>query len=101
MHPLTLLALGLSLGLRHAADPDHVVAVMAIAARTRRVLPATVMGIYWGLGHSLTLSVVASASILLNWAVPPRLGLTLEFCVALALVGAGLRNLRGRREGDD
>src|SRR5262245_45611356 len=97
MHPLALLALGLSLGLRHAADPDHVVAVMAIAAQTRRVFPATVMGICWGLGHSLTLFMVASAIILFNWVVPPRLGLTLEFCVALALVGVGLLNLRAHR----
>ena len=40
MHPLALLGLGLLLGLRHAADADHVVAVTAIAARTRRVLSA-------------------------------------------------------------
>src|SRR5262249_10806166 len=41
LNPLALMGLGLLLGLRHAADPDHVVAVSAIAARTRRVLPAT------------------------------------------------------------
>jgi len=41
MSPLALVLLGLVLGLRHAMDPDHVVAVAAITARTRRVLAAT------------------------------------------------------------
>lgn len=97
MQPLALLVLGLTLGLRHAADPDHVVAIAAIAARTRRVWPATVIGIVWGLGHTLTLFIVASAIILFDWVVPPRLGLGMEFCVAAALVVIGLINVRPQR----
>jgi ABC-type nickel/cobalt efflux system permease component RcnA len=104
LNPLALLGLGLLLGLRHAVDPDHVVAVTAIAARTRRVLPATLLGIVWGLGHTLTLFAVGAGIILFNWAVPPRLGLAMEFCVALALVVVGLLNLHrpshGRSELD-
>jgi high-affinity nickel permease len=95
--PLALLSLGLFLGLRHAADPDHVVAIGAIAARTRRLWPAAQLGIVWGLGHTLTLFVVASGIILFNWVIPPRLGLGLEFCVALALVGVGVLNVRDHR----
>lgn len=98
MNPLALVGLGLLLGLRHAADPDHVVAVTAIAARTRRVLPATWLGIVWGLGHTLTLFAVGAGIILFNWAVPARVGLTLEFGVALALILVGLLNLRRARE---
>jgi high-affinity nickel-transport protein len=94
---LALLGLGLVLGLRHAADPDHVVAVTAIAARTRRILPATWLGIVWGLGHTLTLFAVGAGIILFNWIVPPRIGLTMEFCVALALVVVGLLNLGRHR----
>lgn len=98
MNLFAVLGLGLLLGLRHAADPDHVVAVTAIAARTRRVLPATWLGIVWGLGHTLTLFVVGAGIILFNWIVPPRLGLAMEFGVALALVAVGLLNL-GRSRG--
>lgn len=93
MNPFALLGLGLLLGLRHAADPDHVVAVTAIAARTRRVLPAMWLGVVWGLGHTLTVFLVGAGIILFNWVVPPRLGLAMEFCVALALVVVGLLNL--------
>ena len=101
MNPLPLLALGLVLGLRHAADPDHVVAVTAITARTRRVTPAALLGAVWGLGHTLTLFVVGAAIILFNWVVPPRVGLALELVVAVALVTVGLWNLRGRHDHDE
>jgi len=101
MQPLAVLGLGLLLGLRHASDPDHVVAVTTIAARTRRVLPATLLGIMWGLGHTLTLFAVGAAIILFNWAMPPRLGLGLEFCVALALIGVGLLNLKPHRHDEN
>jgi high-affinity nickel-transport protein len=101
MNLFALLGLGLLLGLRHAADPDHVVAVTAIAARTRRTLPAAWLGIVWGLGHTLTLFVVGAGIILFNWVVPPRLGLAMEFCVALALVVVGLLNLRRRPAGSE
>jgi high-affinity nickel-transport protein len=97
MQPLTILWVGLILGLRHAVDADHVVAVTAIAARTRRILPATLLGVIWGLGHTLTLITVAGAIILFNWAVPPRLALTMELCVGVALVVLGLVNVRSHR----
>jgi hypothetical protein len=92
--PLALIGLGLLLGLRHAADPDHVVAIGAIAARTKRWWPAARLGIVWGLGHTLTLFAVASGIILFDWAVPARLGLSLELGVAIALVIVGLVNVR-------
>jgi len=97
MEPLALLGLGLVLGLRHAADPDHVVAIGAIAARTRRLWPAMWLGVAWGMGHTLTLFAVASGIIVFNWVVPPRLGLAMEFCVAIALVALGLVNVRAHR----
>jgi len=94
MSLLPLLGLGLLLGLRHALDPDHVVAVAAIAARTRRLLPAAWIGVVWGMGHTLTLFTVGAAIILFNVVVPARLGLSFEFAVALALIVVGLLNLR-------
>src|SRR5258706_15464565 len=94
MNPLPLLGLGLLLGLRHALDPDHVVAVAAIGARTRRLLPATWLGIAWGVGHTVTLFAVGATIILFKLVVPSRLGLSFELAVALALVAIGLSNLR-------
>jgi high-affinity nickel-transport protein len=91
---IALLGLALALGLRHATDPDHVVAVTAITARTKRILPAMWLGVVWGLGHTLTLFTVGGAIIVFNLVVPPRVGLSLEFAVGIALVIVGLLNLR-------
>ena len=94
MPPLALLGLGLVLGLRHAADPDHVVAVTAITARTRRLASAAWLGAVWGIGHTTTMFLVGSFIILFNVVVPPRVGLAFELAVAIALVVVGLLNLR-------
>jgi high-affinity nickel-transport protein len=98
---LALVAFGFALGVRHAWDADHVVAVTAIAAGERRVLPAALVGAYWGLGHSLTIFAVGSLIVLLNLVVPPRLGLALEFAVGIALVVVGVLNLGGRAVSPD
>jgi high-affinity nickel-transport protein len=96
MDSLAVLALGLFLGLRHATDADHVVAVTAIAARYRKIAPAALVGAVWGVGHSLTICLVGGAIVLFNLSVPPRVGLSLEFAVGIALAVVGALNLFGR-----
>ena len=96
MNGLALLLFGLVLGLRHALDGDHVVAVTAITARYRRIAPAALVGAVWGLGHSLTLCLVGGAIVLFNLSVPPRVGLSLELGVGIALAVVGALNLAGR-----
>ena len=100
MEPFAIVALGLVLGIRHATDPDHVVAVTAIASRHQRIGPAARVGVVWGLGHSLTIFVVGGAIILFNLAVPARVGLAFEFAVGLALAVVGALNLFARRDHD-
>jgi high-affinity nickel-transport protein len=95
MHALVVAGLGFALGLRHATDSDHVVAVTAIAARYKKVGPAALVGVLWGLGHTLTICLVGGAIILFNLVVPPRVGLALEFAVGIALLVVGLLNLTG------
>ena len=53
------------------------------------------MGLLWGLGHTLTIFLVGSAIIVFGVAIPPRLGLSMEFCVALMLILLGVLNLTG------
>ena len=95
MRILAVLAVGLLLGLRHAMDPDHVVAVTAIASRARRAPTAVWLGVAWGLGHTVTLFVAGGAIILFDLVVPARVGLALQLAVALALTAVGLLNLLG------
>lgn len=83
----------LMLGMRHATDPDHIVAVTTIVSRERSVVKAAGIGAVWGLGHTITLLVVGGAIIAFKIAFNARLGLSMEFCVAVMLIVLGLLNL--------
>lgn len=91
---MTAILLGALLGLRHATDADHVVAVTAIVARERSLWRAAKVGALWGVGHTLTLVLVGGAIVAFRLVIPPRIGLGLEFAVALMLIGLGYANLR-------
>ena len=92
---LAITILGLFLGMRHATDPDHVVAVTTIVSRERSILQAAMIGALWGLGHTVTILVVGSAIILLKLTIPPTLGLTMELSVGCMLILLGGLNLTG------
>jgi high-affinity nickel-transport protein len=92
--------LGFLLGVRHAVDPDHVVAMSTIATRASSFRRAAGMGALWGIGHTLTILAVGGAIILLKVAISPRMGLAMEFSVALMLILLGLQNLFSARNGD-
>jgi ABC-type nickel/cobalt efflux system permease component RcnA len=87
--------LGLFLGMRHSTDPDHVIAVSTIASRERSVTHGALIGVLWGIGHTLTIFLVGSAIILFGLVIPPRVGLSMEFSVALMLILLGVLNLTG------
>lgn len=90
---LATLALGFFLGMRHATDSDHVVAVTTIVSRERTPRAALWIGALWGLGHSATILLVGGAIVLFGWVIPPRVGLSMEMSVAVMLVVLGLMNL--------
>lgn len=92
-HLLAVAALGFFLGMRHATDPDHIVAVAAIVARQRSIRAAAVTGAMWAFGHTLTIVVVGGAIILFGWVIPPRVGLSMELSVGLMLIVLGVMNL--------
>ena len=92
---LAILALGFMLGMRHATDPDHVVAVTTIVSGQRSVKRAALIGAAWGIGHTLTILLVGSGIILFKWAIPARVGLAMELAVALMLILLGVASLTG------
>jgi hypothetical protein len=95
---LAPILLGALLGLRHATDADHVVAVTTIVARERSLLRAARVGAVWGVGHTITLFLLGGAIIAFRLVIPPRIGLGLEFGVAIMLIGLGFSNLRRETE---
>jgi len=93
MTPLATLGLGLLLGLKHAFDSDHLIAVSTIVTRERSPWRSLWIGLCWGIGHTFTLLVVGLLVLGLKTEIPPLLGLSLECLVGLVLIGLGLTTL--------
>ena len=89
--------LGLALGIRHAADPDHLAAVAALVARHRSPAAAARIGAAWGLGHSLVILAVGGTFIALRITAVPSWARAAELAVAAILVALGISNLRSLR----
>jgi ABC-type nickel/cobalt efflux system permease component RcnA len=92
---LTIIGVGFVLGIRHATDPDHVIAVSTIVSRQQSIRHAGVIGVLWGLGHTITIVLVGTGIIVFNLAIPPRVGLAMELAVGLMLILLGVLNLTG------
>jgi high-affinity nickel-transport protein len=93
---LSILLIGFVLGMRHATDADHVVAVTTIVSDQPSLVRASMIGALWGIGHSITILLVGGALVVFRLAIPPRLGLAMEFAVAVMLIVLGALNLSGR-----
>jgi len=90
---LSIIAIGFFLGMRHATDPDHVIAVTTIVSQQRKTGRAALIGAMWGVGHTLTILAVGTAIILFNLVIPVRLGLGMELSVGFMLILLGVWNL--------
>ncbi|MFZ5444438.1 MAG: urease accessory protein [Myxococcota bacterium] len=91
---------GLTLGMRHALEPDHLAAVSTLASEERGTLAGLRLGLYWGLGHTLALLVVGGSLALIGAQMPASLGHVFELVVAVMVIGLGLRaTVRAVREG--
>jgi len=91
----SILAVGFFLGMRHATDPDHVIAVTTIVSNQRSSMRAAMIGAFWGVGHTVTIFVVGAGIILFNLVIPVRVGLSMELSVAVMLIILGLANVAG------
>ena len=95
----SFLFLGFFLGMRHATDADHVVAIATIVSSERSVAGSTLIGAAWGVGHTITVMAVGAAIIVFGVVIPPRLGLSMEFAVGIMLVLLGILTLTGMGRG--
>lgn len=96
MEPLSLtslLTVGLLFGLKHALDADHVAAVASIASERRSVLSSTLVGAWWGIGHTAALLAAGVVVILFRVQISDRVAAALELCVAATLIVIGANTL--------
>src|SRR3977135_1312079 len=89
----SIIAVGFFLGMRHATDPDHVIAVSTIVTRQPKLARAALIGAFWGLGHTVTIFAVGTAIILFNLTIPARVGLSMELSVGVMLIVLGVFNV--------
>src|SRR4051812_16100920 len=90
---LALMGLGFVLGLKHATDADHIVAVTTMLGRERRLLRSCSIGAFWGVGHTLSLMIAGLFVVLLKTPISETTALWLETAVAVMLVVLGGRVL--------
>ncbi len=86
---LSVLGMGLLLGMQHALEADHVAAVSSVVSRRKGLRSISWHGAVWGIGHTLTLLIVAGGCILLKTRLDEKIAERLEFGVGLMLVGLG------------
>ncbi len=85
------LLLGFFQGLRHALEPDHVVAISTMVAQARTLRSRVHYAVAWGAGHALVLLVVGAVLMFARTRLPPRIDAVFELAVALMLVALGAR----------
>ncbi|MEH7546840.1 urease accessory protein UreH domain-containing protein [Neobacillus vireti] len=90
---LSILALGFVLGIKHAIEPDHVIAVSTIASQSKKLFKSTLAGVFWGIGHTATLFIIGVILILMKGEIPEKWAMSLEFLVGIMLVYLGLTTL--------
>lgn len=91
---LSILLFGFTLGIKHATEPDHVIAVSTIASQTKRLSRSSLAGVCWGLGHTAILLLIGIIVISLGQNIPEQLALSLEFFVGIMLVYLGLSGFK-------
>lgn len=94
----TVLAFGFLLGLRHATDADHVVAITTLLGKHGKIRHSAIIGALWGVGHSITVTLVGIPIIFFALTIPPGIGTLFEFFVGIMLVALGILTLSGITE---
>ncbi|MDM5283044.1 urease accessory protein UreH [Peribacillus frigoritolerans] len=93
MSLLLVLAIGFVLGIKHALEPDHIIAVSTIASQSKKIWKSSLAGVFWGIGHTLTLLVFGVILILLKNEIPEAWTMSLEFLVGIMLVYLGITTI--------
>lgn len=89
----SVLSIGFILGIKHAIEPDHVIAVSTIASKSKKLWQSTLAGVFWGIGHTATLFLVGIVLIIMKNEISDKVSMSLEFLVGIMLVYLGIMNI--------
>jgi sulfite exporter TauE/SafE len=96
---LGILGFGFLIGLKHATEADHLAAVSTIVSERKSLWSSTLIGGFWGLGHTISLFVAGIFVLLLDFQISERTERILEFVVGVMLLLLGLNVLRKLLQG--
>jgi len=94
MTSLSILVIGLLLGMKHATEADHLAAVATLATRQGTLAGTIRQGVAWGIGHTLTLMLFGGIVLALGKSIPQHLERMLELGVGVMLIALGADVLR-------
>jgi nickel/cobalt exporter len=86
-------AAGFVVGFRHAFEPDHLAAVTTLATREAGWWRGMRLGVVWGVGHTVSIALVAVVLVVLGIGIPERFFAAAELGVAALLVALGVWTL--------
>lgn len=95
-----VLAFGFILGLKHATEADHLVAITTVVSERKGLARSAHVGALWGLGHTISLFAAGIAVLVLNLEIGPRVENSLELCVGIMLALLGINVLRKLLRGE-
>jgi len=91
---IAVLLIGFVFGLYHAIEADHLAAVSAIVSEHKNVFTASIIGGFWGLGHTISLFIVGALVIFVKFQITESTEGILEGIVGIMLVLLGLNAIR-------
>ncbi len=94
MSTVGILIIGFALGLQHAVEADHLAAVSTIVSEKKSLFSASIVGGFWGLGHTISLFVVGALVIFLKLQISETAEARLEAIVGVMLIALGINALR-------
>lgn len=94
LETLTWLTLGFGLGLIHAFDADHVMALTVFASKGRGIADGVRAGLRWSLGHAVVVLGAGIALLFVGRQLPPHIATLAERGVGLLMIALGVWVLR-------
>lgn len=94
MSTVGILIIGFALGLQHAVEADHLAAVSTIVSEKKSLFSASIVGGFWGLGHTISLFVVGALVIFLKLQISETAEARLEAIVGVMMIALGINALR-------
>jgi sulfite exporter TauE/SafE len=91
---VAVLVYGFCLGLKHATEADHVIAISIVVAERQGIARSAWVGAWWGIGHTISLLAAGIIVLVLEIQISDRLENLLEMFVGVMLVLLGLNVLR-------